>query len=162
MFKAILIFVLVSPLMILPQTASDSSETFSRLKLSIGYFGGKYVAVGKNTFFMNLNYRASTLLKYKDNPQFGFAFEAGVNVIKGVFPFYAKVGPELAVVNNLILAGNVGYLGIFIYPAAPFYGVNGFYLIPLSKTTNLEIEGGFHSSFGVEPLYYLSFGISFE
>jgi len=46
----------------------------------------------------------------------------------------------------------------------PFYGVNGFYLIQLSKNINLEIEGGFHSSFWIvtEPTYYISFGISFE
>lgn len=110
-----------------------------------------------------MNYRASTLLKYEDNPQFGFAFETGVNVTSGVF-LYAKFGPELEIVSNVIVAGNLGYLGFFIYPAAPFYGVNGFYLFPLSKTTNLEIEGGFHSSFWkvTELLYYLSIGISFE
>jgi hypothetical protein len=131
--------------------------------LSVGYYGGKYIDVGENLPFFNLNYRATQLLKYENTVQFSFAFEAGVNLVSGLFPLYAKAGPELEIINNLILAGNIGYIGILIYPV-PFYGVNGFYLIQLSKNINLEIEGGFHSSFWVvtEPLYYLSLGISLD
>lgn len=79
MFRAILTFVLLSSLVILPQTTEDSSETLSRIKLSVGYLGGKYAEVGENSPFLNFNYRASQLLKYENAPQYGFAFEAGTN-----------------------------------------------------------------------------------
>jgi len=163
LLRAIFIIVLVCPLNTLPQTNVDSSETLSRLKLSVGYFGGKYSEVGENRPFFNLNFRATQLLKYENPIQFSFAFEAGVNLVSSLFPLYAKTGPELEIIKNFILAGNVGCMGILIYPV-PFYGVNGFYLIQLSKNFNLEIEGGFHSSFWIvtEPTYYISFGISFE
>lgn len=164
----ILIFLSFTSLNVFPQIGLDSqsvdkSKTLSRLKLSTGYFGGKYIDLGENTFFLNFNYRASQLLTYEDNPQFGFAFEAGTNYFSGGFPLYAKAGPELEVVKNFILAANVGYNGILLSPF-PFYGINIFYLIDISRNLNIEFESGFHSSFTIEtdPLFYISFGLSID
>jgi hypothetical protein len=153
----------IHPQSVLDSNSINDAETQSRLKLSLGYFGGEYIDLGENTIFLNFNYRASQLLTYNDPPQFGFAFEAGINTFGGLFPLYAKAGPELEVIKNFILAANFGYNGILRSPF-PFYGINIFYLIDIAKNLNTEIEVGFHSAFGIEtdPLFYINFGLSID
>jgi hypothetical protein len=163
---SLLIFIIfysinITPQVILDAENAEESKTLSRLKLSGGYFMGEYSEIGRNSPFINLNYRATELKKYVKGFEAGLSFEAGVNVIKGVFPVYAKAGPEAKITGNLILGLNAGFTGIFIYPI-PFYGLNSFYLFNISDNIYLELESGFHSSFSEKkaPVFYLSVGLS--
>jgi len=139
----------------------ETNKTLSRLKLSGGYFIGKYSEVGEDFPFLNFNFRATQLNKISNQFDVGLALEAGVNFTGGLFPLYAKAGPEIKVIDNIIVGANLGYLGIFIYPI-PFYGLNAFYLFEISKNIFIELESGFHSSFTEKnaPIVYINFGIS--
>lgn len=130
---------------IFSQNDSDSgiiggSKTLSRLKLSGGYFIGKYSEAREDSPFLNFNYHAAELNKPHEQFDFGFAAEAGVYINNGFFPFYLKAGPEIVIIKNLIAGINIGYLGIFVYPV-PSYGLNSFYLLELSDSIYLEFEG---------------------
>jgi hypothetical protein len=166
MKRLFLIIILFYSTNITPQVISDSLNvkeyrTLSRLKLSGGYFVGKYSEVGKDSPFLNLQFRATQLNKYSKDFDAGLSFEAGINLIKGLFPVYAKAGPEAKIIGNLIIGANVGFIGIFIYPI-PFYGFNSFYLFNIYNNIYLELESGFHSSFSEKntPIFYLSLGLS--
>ncbi len=141
-------------------TASES-KTLSRLKLSGGYFIGKYSEAWEDSPFLNFNYHAAELNKTHDQFDFGFAAEAGVYINNGFFPFYLKAGPEIVIIKNLIAGINIGYLGIFVYPV-PYYGLNSFYLLELSNSIYMEFESGFHSSFTEKntPVFYFNAGFS--
>lgn len=136
-------------------TGADEALTLSRLKLSGGYFAGGYSEIGMDSHFLNLNYRATEISRYKNSFDAGLSFEAGINFIKGIFPFYVKAGPETKIANNLILGANAGLLGIFIYPG-PFYGFNTFYLIEISKNIFFELEGDFISPFRMRGRRYFT------
>ncbi|HSR16477.1 MAG TPA: hypothetical protein VLM39_00175, partial [Ignavibacteriaceae bacterium] len=69
---------------------TGESKTLSSLKLSGGYFIGKYSEAGEDSPFLNFNYRAAELNKSHEQFNFGFAAEAGVYITKGFFPFYLK------------------------------------------------------------------------
>jgi hypothetical protein len=140
---------------------TGQSKTLSRLKLSGGYFIGKYSEAGEDSPFLNFNYHAAELNKSHDQFDFGFAAEAGVYITNGFFPFYLKAGPEIVIIKNLIAGINIGYLGIFVYPVL-YYGFNSFYLLELSNSIYLEFESGFHSSFTEKntPVFYFNAGFS--
>ena len=142
----------------------QNSKSFSRLKLSGGFFSGDYFGSDKMKSFVNLNYRFTRITKNDLSFQAGIALEVGVNTFEAVFPIYIKAGPELKIIDKLFVGWSTGFIGIpFVHPIL-FWGINSYYLFNLTENTFFEIEGGFHNALGWNnhPLYYFNIGVSFN
>lgn len=168
MHKILLVslFISVFTLSVFPQADSssqsmDDSKSLSRVKLSVGYFLGKYSAVGENFPFINFNYHATILGKHSMRFDSGLFCEAGINYFEGLFPPYIKAGPQLKLYKNFIAGLSAGFVGILVYPI-PFYGMNFYHLFELYGNSYVELETGFHLSFISKdiPIFYLSIGVS--
>ncbi len=126
-----------------------------------------------NHYFLNINHRSSNFDETTSPFQVKFAFEPGVNFLfeeeeyskLGILP-YMKFGPEMSLIKNMFIGVSAGLVGSVYYDyfvPLPFWGVNSFYLSPVSEHLNIEFEFGFHSSFFFsEPTYlmYFTVGIS--
>jgi hypothetical protein len=160
------------------EALNENADLLSRYRLSAGYVS---LLLDESIFdfhypFFNFSYRSSGFTKTSSQFQIRFAFEPGVNglILSNVdygtdftlyFVPYAKYGPEMKLGENLFLGGSFGVIIITYvkFSPVPFFGLNNFYLIPLSEKFNLEIEGGFHTTFSPDKLpllFYITAGIT--
>jgi len=175
--------------MISENTLSQTNEEFinsnlnllSRFRLSVGYvelLENDYDYNFRHPFF-NVSFRSSGFDKASSSFGVKFAFDSGINglIISNetsatdfslYFVPYAKLGPEMRLYNNIFLSPCAGFLFVFFETAfgvLPFAGINSFYLLPLNDHLNIELEGGFHTSFYPEDLpvlFYITAGISYN
>lgn len=184
MKNKILIFISLLLLSELLFSQSNSSAVDERDNLLSRYrISGGLVSLlfEENNFdfqypFFNIRFRSSGFSKTKsDLFKIKFAFEPGVNglILKSNIEYeidlffipYAKFGPEIRLSENLFLGVSSGVIVITYvkFTPVPFFGLNSFYLIPLSEKFFLEMEGGFHTTFVPEKLpllFYISAGIA--
>jgi len=167
---------------LIPQS-NESINPLSRYRISFGYVN---LLLEDSDFefhhpFFNWSFRSSGFDKASSSLSIEFAFEPGINgliVSKKIFSGgtdfslffipYAKFGPEMRLGKNIFLGISLGLI-LASYETSffpfPFFGVNGFYLVELNESLNIEIESGFHSTFSPEKLpllFYITAGISFN
>ena len=175
-------FIISSLTIALSQSNTDlDSSNFvklSRFRLSAGYVN---LLSEDNNYafrhpFFNLSFRSSGFDRSSSNIKVKIAFEPGIsgliisnkdfyngNNFSFYFLPYAKFGPEIRLHKNIFLAGSVG-LALATYGSnfapLPFIGLNGFYLYELNNMFSIELESGIHTSLGLQPLLYVTIGIS--
>lgn len=180
----IAIIIILTSVLIFPQTTEDRAYLLSRVKISGGFVT---VLSEERNFdidypFLNLSYRSSGFDKFSSSLKLKGAYEVGLNALLiadktpasrnafALFPLpYFKVGPELRLYRNIFLAANGG-LAIIPFPASlgaiPFIGVNTFYLVRFGDSTCIEFETGFHMPIinfsNTAYLTYLTVGIAFD
>ncbi len=156
MLKVIFIFCLVvinhsvysNSSTINPSSALSEIDSLSRVRF---FFGG--IKFHQNGFedqhypFINFNYRTNGAYWLDEPVSSGWFVEGGVNFLAFFLPSaYAKLGPEIKLMNNLYLFGSLGLFFGYFYSLSvvPFGGASANYVFPISKSVAIEIEVGAH------------------
>jgi len=119
--------------------------------------------------FLNFNYRTIGDYWLQEPVSVRWFMEGGVNFLAFFLPSaYAKLGPEIKLMNNFYLFSSLGlFFGYFFSPFIVPFGGTGFnYVYPISKSISLEMETGIHLPIiFVSELFlfpYITIGIAFN